>query len=169
MIQADDPRLKTAEGWVALGAPKDATRWVGPHERPWEIHANGQRFVFDQNANGWFLISIENKVPIHPEHTIISRPASDEEKVGLTLEPMTYWAGDPIDVYKTVIPDTETDEYKALLKLSRKFGLGTSLTINIAPGVCSIHDNHGDEFRFPIERAKEVIEAWAIVEAARVL
>jgi len=30
MIQADDPRLKTAEGWVALGAPKDATRWVGP-------------------------------------------------------------------------------------------------------------------------------------------
>jgi len=78
-------------------------------------------------------------------------------------------AGDPIDVYKTVIPDTETDEYKALLKLSRKFGLGTSLTINIAPGVCSIHDNHGDEFRFPIERAQEVIEAWGIVEAARVL
>jgi hypothetical protein len=135
VIQANDPRLKTAEGWVALGAPKDATRWVGPHERPWEIHANGQRFVFDQNANGWFLISIENKVPIHPEHTIISRPASEETK--------------------------------ALLKLSRKFGLGTSLTINIAPGVCSIHDNHGDEFRFPIERAHEVIEAWGIVEAAR--
>jgi len=63
----------------------------------------------------------------------------------------------------------DTDEYKALLKLSRKFGLGTSLTINIAPGVCSIHDNYGDEFRFPIERAQEVIEAWAIVEAARSL
>ena len=161
MIQADDPRLKTAEGWVSLGAPKDATRWVGPHEDPWEIHANGQRFVFDQNANGWFLISIENKVPIHPEHTIISRPISEEAKAELTLEPMTDWNGNEI----TDHPDT--DEYKSLLKLSRKFGLGTSLTINIAPGVCSIHDNHGDEFRFPIERAKEVIEAWAIVEAAR--
>jgi hypothetical protein len=163
MIQADDPRLKTAEGWVALGAPKNATRWVGPHERPWETHANGQRFVFDQNANGWFLISIEDKVPIHPEHTIISRPASDEEKVGLTLEPMTDWNGNEITDHP------ENEEYKALLKLSRKFGLGTSLTINIAPGVCSIHDNHGDEFRFPIERAQEVIESWAIVEAARVL
>jgi len=80
---------------------------------------------------------------------------SEEAKAELNLEPMTDW--------------NVNEEYKALLKLSRKFGLGTSLTINIAPGVCSIHDNHGDEFRFPIERAKEVIEAWAVVEAARVL
>ena len=81
----------------------------------------------------------------------------------MELEPMTDWNGNEI----TDHPDNE--EYKALLKLSRKFGLGISLTINIAPGVCSIHDNHGDEFRFPIDRAQEVIEAWAIVEAARVL
>ena len=88
---------------------------------------------------------------------------SEEAKAELTLEPMTDWNGNEI----TDHPDNE--EYKALLKLSRKFGLGTSLTINVAPGVCSIHDNHGDEFRFPIERAQEVIEAWGIVEAARVL
>jgi len=88
---------------------------------------------------------------------------SEEAKAELTLEPMTDWNGNEIADHP------ENEEYKALLKLSRKFGLGTSLTINIAPGVCSIHDNHGDEFRFPIERAQEVIEAWAIVEAARVL
>jgi hypothetical protein len=88
---------------------------------------------------------------------------SEEAKAELTIEPRTDWHGNEITDHP------ENEEYKALLKLSRKFGLGTSLTINIAPGVCSIHDNHGDEFRFPIERAKEVIEAWVVVEGARVL
>ena len=147
MIQADDPRLKTAEGWYELGAPKDATYWVGPCKKPW-VRWNKNDPRCDQNSI-WY--------------TIIPRPVSEEAKAELTLEPMTDWNGNEI----TNHPDT--DEYKALLKLSRKFGLGTSLTINIAPGVCSIHDNYGDEFRFPIERAQEVIEAWAIVEAARVL
>ena len=85
------------------------------------------------------------------------------ENPAMELEPMTDWNGNKLADH----PDN--DEYNALLKLSRKLNLGTSLTINIAPGVCSIHDNYGDEFRFPIERAQEVIEAWAIVEAARVL
>ena len=147
MIQADDPRLKTAEGWYELGAPKDATYWVGPCKKPW-VRWNKNDPRCDQNSI-WY--------------TIIPRPVSEEAKAELTLEPMTDWNGNEI----TDHPDT--DEYKALLKLSRKFGLGTSLTINIAPGVCSIHDNYGDEFRFPIERAQEVIEAWAIVEGARVL
>ena len=147
MIQADDPRLKTAEGWYELGAPKDATYWVGPCKKPW-VRWNKNDPRCDQNSI-WY--------------TIIPRPVSEEAKAELTLEPMTDWHGNEI----TNHPDNE--EYKALLKLSRKFGLGTSLTINIAPGVCSIHDNYGDEFRFPIERAQEVIEAWAIVEGARVL
>ena len=145
MIQADDPRLKTAEGWYELGAPKDATYWVGPCKKPW-VRWNKNDPRCDQNSI-WY--------------TIIPRPVSEEAKAELTLEPMTDWNGNEI----TDHPDT--DEYKALLKLSRKFGLGTSLTINIAPGVCSIHDNYSDEFRFPIERAQEVIEAWGIVEAVR--
>jgi len=170
MIQADDPRLKTAEGWVALGAPKDATHWIGPHEDPWEKHEGNNRVTWIEEVKQWsdYTFAVRTGVDeISCDYTVIPRPISAETISELTLEPMTGWAGDPIDVYKTVIPDTETDEYKALLKLSRKFGLGTSLTINIAPGVCSIHDNHGDEFRFPIERAQEVIEAWGIVEAVR--
>jgi hypothetical protein len=64
MIQADDPRLKTAEGWVALGAPKDATYWVGPCKKPWERwNKNDPRC--DQNSI-WY--------------TIIPRPVSEEAK-----------------------------------------------------------------------------------------
>ena len=158
MIQADDPRLKTAEGWSELGAPEDATHWVGPSEKPWEKQKAFNRYVFNR-CNEWSRIPFK----VLDYHTVIPRPAGAEPKAELTLEPMTDWNGNEI----TDHPDNE--EYKALLKLSRKFGLGTSLTINIAPGVCSIHDNYGDEFRFPIERAQEVIEAWAIVEGARVL
>ena len=162
MIQADDPRLKTDEGWDELGAPEDATHWVGPVPWPWDKWEENNRYMWQSTKQKWVKYSVID-IQIPDRYTIIPRPVSEEAKAELTLEPMTDWNGNEI----TNHPDNE--EYKALLKLSRKLNLGTSLTINIAPGVCSIHDNYGDEFRFPIERAKEVIEAWAIVEAARVL
>ena len=164
MIQANDPRLTTPEGWIELGAPEEATHWVGPHEDPWEKHEGNNRVTWIEEVKQWsdYTFAVRTGVDeISCDYTVIPRPISAETISELTLEPMTDWNGNEI----TDHPDNE--EYKALLKLSRKLGLGISLTINIAPGVCSIHDNHGDEFRFPIERAQEVIEAWAIVEAAR--
>ena len=52
MIEANDPRLKTAEGWDELGAPFDATHWVGPALQPWEKIEGSDRFIWHDSE--WY-------------------------------------------------------------------------------------------------------------------
>ena len=52
MIEANDPRLKTAEGWDELGAPFDATHWVGPALQPWEKLEGGDRLIWHDSE--WY-------------------------------------------------------------------------------------------------------------------
>jgi hypothetical protein len=83
MIQADDPRLKTAEGWVALGAPKDATHWIGPHEDPWEKHEGNNRVTWIEEVKQWsdYTFAVRTGVDeIACDYTIIPRPVSEEAK-----------------------------------------------------------------------------------------
>jgi len=52
VIEANDPRLKTAEGWDELGAPFDATHWVGPALQPWEKIEGSDRFIWHDSE--WY-------------------------------------------------------------------------------------------------------------------
>ena len=91
MIEANDPRLKTAEGWDKLGAPFDATHWVGPHEDPWEKHEGNNRVTWIEEVKQWsdYTFAVRAGVDeIACDYTIIPRPISEDAKAELTLEPI---------------------------------------------------------------------------------
>jgi hypothetical protein len=83
MIQADDPRLKTDEGWDELGAPEDATHWVGPCVRPWEKQEYSQRTVWSSRHQEWDDHTLT--CPASDYYTVIPRPISAETISELTL------------------------------------------------------------------------------------
>ena len=92
MIQANDPRLTTPEGWIELGATEGATHWVGPHTHPWEKHENGNRFLWIADVQRWSNYT----VAVRADYTVIPRPLMEEAKAELTLEPMTDSDGEEI-------------------------------------------------------------------------
>ena len=77
MIQADDPRLRTAEGWGELGAPEGATHWIGPSDEPWLKNTNGKYSTWNtkdqQWSNNYFFVS-----ELLPGYSIIPRPVNKE-------------------------------------------------------------------------------------------
>jgi len=99
VIEANDPRLKTAEGWDELGAPFDATHWVGPHENTWEKHEGNNRVTWVEEVKQWsgYTFAVRTGVDeIACDYTVIPRPISEDAKAELTLEPMTDSDGEEI-------------------------------------------------------------------------
>ena len=82
MIEANDPRLKTAEGWDELGAPFDATHWVRPALQPWEKLEGGDRLIWHDSE--WY----ESYVGGFPDiFESILRPVDETNSVSLSYEP----------------------------------------------------------------------------------
>ena len=82
MIEANDPRLKTAEGWDELGAPFDATHWVGPALQPWEKLEGGDRLIWHDSE--WHESYVGR---ITDRFKSILRPVDETNSVSLSYEP----------------------------------------------------------------------------------
>ena len=82
MIEANDPRLKTAEGWDELGAPFDATHWVGPALQPWEKLEGGDRLIWHDSE--WYESYVSR---ITDRFKSILRPVDETNSVSLSYEP----------------------------------------------------------------------------------
>jgi hypothetical protein len=82
VIEANDPRLKTAEGWDELGAPFDATHWVGPALQPWEKLEGGDRFIWHDSE--WYESYVGR---ITDRFESILRPVDETNSVSLSYEP----------------------------------------------------------------------------------
>ena len=82
MIEANDPRLKTAEGWDELGAPFDATHWVGPALQPWEKLEGSDRFIWHDSE--WYESYLGR---ITDRFKSILRPVDETNSVSLSYEP----------------------------------------------------------------------------------
>jgi len=112
VIEANDPRLKTAEGWDELGAPFDATHWVGPHENTWEKHEGNNRVTWVEEVKQWsgYTFAVRTGVDeIACDYTVIPRPISEDAKAELTLEPMTDSDGEEI----VTSYNSDSDKFKA--------------------------------------------------------
>jgi len=82
VIEANDPRLKTAEGWDELGAPFDATHWVGPALQPWEKLEGGDRLIWHDSE--WHESYVGR---ITDRFKSILRPVDETNSVSLSYEP----------------------------------------------------------------------------------